>query len=57
MVMSNVIQSIAATVNGVYVGRLLGTGAYAVMSIALPVIFLCTSLGAAIGSGGVHRRW
>jgi putative MATE family efflux protein len=51
MVMSNVIQSIAATVNGVYVGRLLGTGAYAVMSIALPVIFLCTSLGAAIGSG------
>jgi putative MATE family efflux protein len=51
MVMSNVIQSIAATVNGVYIGHLLGAEAYAVMSIALPVLFLCASFGMAIGSG------
>lgn len=51
MVISNVIQSIAATVNGIYVGHLLGAGSYAVMSIALPVLFLCTSTGIAISSG------
>lgn len=51
LILSNLIQSISASANGIYVGQLLGTTPYAVVSLVMPLMFFFASIGIAVSSG------
>jgi putative MATE family efflux protein len=50
LLLSNALQSVGVTINGIYVDQLLGTPAYAVMSVVLSVMFFCVSFGIAVSA-------
>ena len=50
LILTNVLQLVGGTINGVYVGQLLGTSAYAVTSVVLSVMFFCASFGIAVSA-------
>jgi putative MATE family efflux protein len=60
MILANILQSLSGTINGVFVGQLLGTKALAAVAGVFPVIFLFVSLVIGIGAGAsvlIGQAW
>jgi putative MATE family efflux protein len=60
MVLSNLLQSLSGTLNGIYIGQLLGTHALAAVSGMFPVIFFFISLVIGLGAGAsvlIGQAW
>jgi putative MATE family efflux protein len=60
MLLSNVLQSMAGTVNNVFVGQMLGTRAVAAVSAIFPIVFFFISLVIGIGAGAavlIGQAW
>ena len=60
MVLANLLQSLSGTLNGVYIGQMLGTHALAAVSGMFPVVFFFISLVIGIGSGAsvlIGQAW
>ena len=57
MVLSNFLQSFSGTLNGIYVGQLLGTQALAAVSGMFPVVFFFIALVIGLGGRGVGVDW
>ena len=51
MVLSNFLQSFSGTLNGIYVGQLLGTQALAAVSGMFPIVFFFIALVIGLGAG------
>src|SRR5438105_4575484 len=51
MVLSNILQSLSGTINGVFIGQMLGTQALAAVAGMFPIIFFFISLVIGIGAG------
>ena len=54
MVLSNILQGLSGTLNGIYIGQMLGTHALAAVSGMFPIIFFFISLIIGLGAGGYH---
>ena len=55
MVLSNILQGLSGTLNGIYIGQMLGTHALAAVSGMFPIVFFFISLVIGIGAGaGQH---
>ena len=60
MVLSNLLQSLSGTINGIYIGQMLGTHALASVSGMFPVMFFFISLVIGIGAGAsvlIGQAW
>lgn len=60
MVLSNFLQSLSGTLNGIYIGQLLGTHALAAVSGMFPVLFFFISLVIGLGAGAsvlIGQAW
>ena len=60
MVLSNFLQSFSGTLNGIYVGQLLGTQALAAVSGMFPVVFFFIALVIGLGAGAsvlIGQAW
>jgi putative MATE family efflux protein len=60
MVLSNFLQSLSGTVNGIYIGQLLGVQAMAAAAILFPVIFFFIAFIIGLGSGSsvlIGQAW
>ncbi len=60
MVLSNLLQSLSGTVNGIYIGQMLGTHALAAVSGMFPIVFFFISLVIGIGAGAsvlIGQAW
>ena len=60
MVLSNFLQSFSGTLNGIYVGQLLGTQALAAVSGMFPIIFFFIALVIGLGAGAsvlIGQAW
>lgn len=60
MVLANFLQSLSGTVNGIFIGQMLGTSALAAAAASFPVIFFAIALVVGIGSGGsvlIGQAW
>jgi putative MATE family efflux protein len=60
MVLSNILQSLSGTINGVFIGQMLGTQALAAVAGMFPVIFFFISLVLGIGAGAsvlIGQAW
>lgn len=60
MVLANVLQAFSSTLNGIYIGQMLGTPALAAVSGMFPIVFLFVSLMIGIGTGGsvlIGQAW
>ena len=60
MVLSNLLQSLSGTINGIYIGQMLGTHALAAVSGMFPVMFFFISLVIGIGAGAsvlIGQAW
>ncbi len=60
MVLSNILQSLSGTLNGVYIGQLLGTHALAAVSGMFPIVFFFISLIIGLGAGAsvlIGQAW
>ena len=60
MVLSNLLQSLSGTVNGIYIGQMLGTQALAAVSGMFPVVFFFISLVIGLGAGAsvlIGQAW
>jgi putative MATE family efflux protein len=60
MVLANILQSLSGTINGVFVGQLLGTQALAAVAGVFPIIFLFVSLVIGLGAGAsvlIGQAW
>ena len=53
MVLSNFLQSFSGTLNGIYVGQLLGTQALAAVSGMFPIVFFFIALVIGLGAGAL----
>src|SRR4051812_50216060 len=51
MVLANILQSLTGTINGIFVGQLLGTQALAAVAGGFPGVFLFLLLGVGPGAG------
>src|SRR5579864_2778610 len=51
LMLSSVLQSLSATMNSIYLGRLVGVGALAAVSAIFPVVFLLISFIIGLTSG------
>lgn len=60
MVLSNLLQGLSGTLNGIYIGQMLGTHALAAVSGMFPVLFFFISLVIGIGAGAsvlIGQAW
>src|SRR5438874_5988020 len=60
MVLSNILQSLSGTINGVFIGQMLGTQALAAVAGMFPIIFFFISLVIGIGAGAsvlIGQAW
>ncbi len=60
MVLSNFLQSFSGTLNGIYVGQLLGTQALAAVSGMFPIVFFFIALVIGLGAGAsvlIGQAW
>jgi putative MATE family efflux protein len=60
MVLANFLQSLSSTVNGIYIGQMLGTHALAAVSGMFPIVFFFVSLLIGIGAGAsvlIGQAW
>ena len=60
MVLSNILQGLSGTLNGIYIGQMLGTHALAAVSGMFPVVFFFVSLIIGLGSGAsvlIGQAW
>ena len=60
MVLSNLLQSLSGTLNGIYIGQMLGTHALAAVSGMFPIVFFFISLVIGIGAGAsvlIGQAW
>ncbi|MBX3586702.1 MAG: MATE family efflux transporter [Ramlibacter sp.] len=60
MVLSNILQGLAGTLNGVFIGQMLGTRALAAVAGMFPVIFFFIALVIGIGAGAsvlIGQAW
>jgi putative MATE family efflux protein len=60
MVLSNFLQSLSGTVNGIFIGQLLGVQAMAAAAILFPVVFFFISFIIGLGSGAsvlIGQAW
>lgn len=60
MVLSNILQGLSGTLNGIYIGQMLGTHALAAVSGMFPIVFFFISLVIGIGAGAsvlIGQAW
>jgi putative MATE family efflux protein len=60
MVLGNVLQAAQGTLNGIFIGQMLGTKALAAVSAVFPIVFLFVSLVIGIGAGAsvlIGQAW
>jgi putative MATE family efflux protein len=60
MVLANFLQSFSSTLNGIYIGQMLGTHALAAVSGMFPIVFFFVSLLIGIGAGAsvlIGQAW
>ena len=60
MVLSNILQGLSGTLNGIYIGQMLGTHALAAVSGMFPIVFFFISLIIGLGSGAsvlIGQAW
>ena len=60
MVLSNFLQSFSGTLNGIYIGQLLGTQALAAVSGMFPIVFFFIALVIGLGAGAsvlIGQAW
>ena len=60
MVLANILQSLSGSLNGVYIGQMLGTQALAAVAGMFPVVFLFVSLIIGLGAGAsvlIGQAW
>ena len=60
MVLSNILQSLSGSINGVYIGQMLGTDALAAVAGMFPVVFFFIALVIGIGAGAsvlIGQAW
>lgn len=60
MVLSNFLQSFSGTLNGIYVGQMLGTQALAAVSGMFPIVFFFIALVIGLGAGAsvlIGQAW
>jgi putative MATE family efflux protein len=60
MVLSNILQSLSGTINGVFIGQMLGTRSLAAVAGMFPIIFFFISLVIGIGAGAsvlIGQAW
>lgn len=60
MVLSNFLQSISGTLNGIYIGQMLGTHALAAVSGMFPIVFFFIALVIGLGAGAgvlIGQAW
>jgi putative MATE family efflux protein len=60
MVLSNLLQSLSGTLNGIYIGQLLGTQALAAVAGMFPVVFFFISMVIGLGAGAsvlIGQAW
>jgi putative MATE family efflux protein len=60
MVLSNILQGLSGTINGIYIGQMLGTHALAAVSGMFPIVFFFLSLVIGLGAGAsvlIGQAW
>jgi putative MATE family efflux protein len=60
MVLANILQNLSGTINGVFIGQMLGTQALAAVAGMFPIIFFIVSLVLGIGAGAsvlIGQAW
>jgi putative MATE family efflux protein len=60
MVLANILQSLSGTINGVYIGQMLGTRALAAVAGMFPIVFFFISLVIGLGAGAsvlIGQAW
>lgn len=60
MVLANILQSLSGSINGVYIGQMLGTDALAAVAGMFPVVFFFIALVIGIGAGAsvlIGQAW
>jgi putative MATE family efflux protein len=60
MVLGNVLQAAQGTINGIFIGQMLGTQALAAVSAVFPIVFLFVSLVIGVGAGAsvlIGQAW
>ncbi|HUP09113.1 MAG TPA: MATE family efflux transporter [Caldimonas sp.] len=60
MVLGNVLQAAQGTINGIFIGQMLGTHALAAVSAVFPIVFFFVSLVIGVGAGAsvlVGQAW
>jgi len=60
MVLANILQSLSGSVNGVYIGQMLGTDALAAVAGMFPVVFFFIALVIGVGAGAsvlIGQAW
>lgn len=60
MVLSNLLQSLSGTINGIYIGQMLGTHALAAVSGMFPIVFFFIALVIGLGAGAsvlIGQAW
>lgn len=60
MVLSNILQGLSGTLNGIYIGQMLGTHALAAVSGMFPIVFFFISLIIGLGAGAsvlIGQAW
>ena len=60
MILANVLQGLSGTLNGIFIGQMLGTQALASVSGMFPVVFFFVSLIIGLGGGAsvlIGQAW
>jgi len=60
MILANILQSLAGTINGIFIGQMLGTRALAAVSSVFPILFFFISLVIGVGAGAsvlIGQAW
>jgi putative MATE family efflux protein len=60
MVLSNILQGLSGTINGIFIGQMLGTHALAAVSGMFPIVFFFLSLVIGLGAGAsvlIGQAW
>ena len=60
MMLSNILQSLLGTINGAYLGQMIGVDALAAASVFLPVMFFFIAFVMGLGSGAgilIGQAW
>lgn len=60
MVLANILQSLSGSINGIYIGQMLGTQALAAVAGMFPIVFFFISLVIGVGAGAsvlIGQAW